>query len=257
MTIPDSVNPGNRPRHPVLRRSLATLLVSGLALLLGGQGWASEPSDSAGLRQIGTYEALISPDYSGHNSLTPVLSPNAIGLGTLANLDGELVILAGIAYRVGTDGKPRRVSGNVRTPFAQAVTFSPQRSGAIAPGTTCAQLADAVSALAGTVSGLVAVRVRGTFADLTTRSVPAQSQPYPALTTVIANQTIFPLGRTPAVLVGFLQGPDFLGVGAPGLHLHALTADRSAGGHVLSCTAGPDVQLSVQRLPAVTIYDSD
>ncbi|MBU6280325.1 MAG: acetolactate decarboxylase [Actinomycetales bacterium] len=248
---------GRRPRRILLRRALVALVACGAALLLGAPGWAGETREPAGLHQIGTYDALISPDYRGQNSLAPVLTSNAIGLGTFADLDGELVILAGIAYRVGTDGVPRQVAGSVRTPFAQAATFTPQRSGPIAPGTSCAQLAEAVNALVGRSGGLVAVRVRGTFADLITRSVPAQTEPYPSLAAVVATQTVFQLGRRNAVLVGFRQGPDFLGVGAPGLHLHALTTDRTAGGHVLSCMAGPDVQLSVQSLPGVTIYDTD
>jgi alpha-acetolactate decarboxylase len=44
---------------------------------------------------------------------------------------------------------------------------------------------------------------------------------------------------------------DVAGVGPPGLHLHGVTRDRSAGGHVLSCIAGSDVQLSVQRADGV------
>jgi hypothetical protein len=32
-----------------------------------------------------------------------------------------------------------------------------------------------------------------------------------------------------------------------------VTADRTAGGHVLSCIAGPDVQLSVQRAAGVQV----
>jgi acetolactate decarboxylase len=95
--------------------------------------------------------------------------------------------------------------------------------------------------------------VRGTFTDLVARSVPAQAEPYPALATVVAGQTVFPLAGSRAVLVGFWTGADLAGVGAPGLHLHGVTADRSAGGHVLSCVAGGDVQLSVEPLDGVTV----
>lgn len=44
-----------------------------------------------------------------------------------------------------------------------------------------------------------------------------------------------------------LRLPHIAGIGAPGLHLHGITEDKTAGGHVLSCIAGNDVQLSVQR----------
>jgi acetolactate decarboxylase len=176
-----------------------------------------------------------------------------LGLGTFDRLDGELVLVGGTVYRVGIDGIPREVDNRLTTPFFQGVRFAPTRSGPVAPGTTCAAIANDVTRMAGGSTGVIAVRVRGTFTDLVMRSVAAQPVPYPNLATAVAGQTVFPLGQRRAVLVGFFTGPDFAGVGAPGLHLHGVTADRSAGGHVLSCTVGGDIQLSVQPLDRMTI----
>ena len=163
------------------------------------------------------------------------------------------MLVGGTMYRVGTDGKPQKIDGTQSTPFFEAITFKADTSGPVAPGTTCANLINTVNALANTTNGVVAVRVRGTFSDLVTRSVPAQTKPYLPLSEVVAKQTLFPLGSRKAVLVGFRTGPDFAGVGAPGLHLHGVTADRTAGGHVISCVAGPDVQVSIQRAAGVNI----
>jgi len=197
--------------------------------------------------QIGTYDYLTSPNYTGLAPVSSILQDQTLGLGTFDHLDGELVMVGGIAYRVGTDGTPRPVSSTATTPFFEAVDFRPDWSGPVAPGTTCGNLLGAVNALAQTDTGIVAVRVRGTFSDLVTRSVPAQTMPYPSLADATAKQVVFQLGSRKAVLVGFRTGADFAGIGAPGLHLHGITADRAAGGHVLSCVAGNDVQLSVQR----------
>jgi acetolactate decarboxylase len=145
------------------------------------------------------------------------------------------------------------IDGSQTTPFLESVKFAPTDSGPVPPGTTCANLVAGVNALARSDTGIIAVRVRGTFSDLTFRSVPAQTVPYPPLSQVVAKQTLFPLGQRRAVLVGFRTGPDLAGTGAPGLHLHGLTADRKAGGHVISCVAGGDVQLSVQRTAGVMI----
>lgn len=229
--------------------SLRLLVIGALAASLVALPTAAEVhgADRADyVQQVGTYASLIAPDYTGLGPIAQVLSPTAIGLGTFDRLDGELMILGGKAYRVGIDGTPRRVPGSRTSPFVQALPFAPDASGPVAPGTTCAQLQRAVDDFAGTTAGVVAVRVRGTFTDLVTRSVPEQSAPYQPLADVVANQVVFPLGKQRAVLMGFRTGPDMAGTGAPGLHLHGLTADRSAGGHVLSCVAGTDVHLSIQ-----------
>jgi len=64
---------------------------------------------------------------------------------------------------------------------------------------------------------------------------------------------VFPLTDVSATLVGFRTGSDFLGVGAPGVHLHGLTKARDAGGHILGCTMGSDVRLSIQRTQGVRL----
>jgi acetolactate decarboxylase len=63
--------------------------------------------------------------------------------------------------------------------------------------------------------------------------VPKQERPYPKLAGAVSNQTIFEFENVSGTLVGF-RTPDFVqGINVPGYHLHFITANRSAGGHVL------------------------
>lgn len=213
---------------------------------------AAAPGDSY-VQQIGTYDYLVSPNYAGLAPIKSASKGTTLGLGTFDHLDGELIMVGGESYRVGTDGTPVIIDASQTTPFFESVKFTPTASGPVPPGTTCANLLAGVNALAKSDQGMVAVRVRGTFSDLTFRSVPAQVVPYPPLSQVVAKQTLFPLSQRRAVLVGFRTGPDLAGTGAPGLHLHGLTADRKAGGHVVSCVIGNDVQLTVQRTAGVQV----
>ncbi len=210
-------------------------------------------ADSTPVHQVGTYDYLVQPDFTGLQQADTVTDHTTLGLGTFANLDGELVMVGGVAYRVPTTGIPERITGKELTPFIQAISFKPTKSGPIPPGTQCSQLVPLINELIGTNQGIVAVRVCGTFTQLEARSVPKQEQPWSSLATVISQQTQFNLNGNKAVLVGFRQGSDYLGVGQPGLHLHGLTHNKKAGGHVLSCTAGNDVQLSVQQASSVSI----
>jgi acetolactate decarboxylase len=231
-----------------------TAVVGAVALLVVSlAGTAVAADEDTWVSQVGTYDYLVSPDYDGLAPVGAVVRGQTLGLGTFDHLDGEFVLVRGVPYRIGVDGIPQPAALTASTPFLQAIRFAPQASGPIAPGTTCAQMSALVDALAKTQSGVVAVRVRGTFSSLVTRSVAAQPEPYPALAAAVAGQTVFTLGERRAVLVGFRTGADLAGTGAPGLHLHGVTADRTAGGHVLSCVAGPDVQLSVQRASGVRV----
>lgn len=234
--------------------SLATAVLAISMAAAAGALPAHAAGDDVYVHQVGTYDYLSQPDFGGLDSLSSVVSDATLGLGTFEGVDGEFVMVAGVPYRVGMDGRPEIVDTQRATPFAQAIDFRPDTSGPVAPGTTCANLAPVVQQLAGTDDGIVAVRVRGTFTDLVTRSVPAQYPPYPTLAEVVAQQATFPLPGRRSVLVGFWQGADLKGLGQPGLHLHGVTANRSAGGHVLSCVVGADVQVSVQRASGVVVH---
>lgn len=243
-------------RLGLLRRTQLIGALAACSLIVGSTVVSAAPETSTTVRQVGTYDYLAAPDYTGLMPAKKVAAGLTLGLGTFDRLDGELVLVAGKLYRVSTDGMPTLVTDDRSTPFFEGVKFKAEVSGPVAPGSTCASLSAAVTALAGNSTGMVAVRVRGTFTDLVTRSVAAQPVPYPALATAVAGQTTFPLGERKAVLVGFYTGSTLKGIGAPGLHLHGVTADRKAGGHVLSCVAGADVQLSVQPVASVEVLTS-
>ena len=215
---------------------------------------APAPLAKGWVTQVGTYDYLVAPDYTGLAPIGDVIGNATLGLGTFDHLDGELVLMGGAVYRVGTDGLPHKADLARTTPFFQAVRFSPQASAAVPAGTACSALTPIIDGLAGTTDGVVAVRVTGTFTSLTARSVPRQEQPYPPLADVVATQTVFPLADVRATLVGFRTGNSAKGIGAPGLHLHGLTTDRSAGGHILSCTTGAQTRIYVQVSRGIRVH---
>ena len=253
MTVPTIIRIRSVKSSVVALSAAVIIVVSPTATMAVPDSTSSQGETGQWVEQIGTYDSLGSPDYDGLAPISAASSGATLGLGTFDQLDGEMVLVGGVIYRVGTDGVPVKVPASRTTPFFEGIRFKPELSGPVAPGTTCANLLAAVNTLASSDSGIVAVRVRGTFTDLVTRSVPAQRPPYAPLSQIVAGQTVFQLGQRTAVLVGFRTAPDLAGTGAPGLHLHGLTADRAAGGHVLSCVAGSDVQLSVQRADGVRI----
>ncbi len=235
----------------VLGLALALLIATPIAREVAAANDA--PTPVRWVAQVGTYDYLVQPDYDGLAPLRSVVGDSTIGLGTFDRLDGELVMIGGTVYRVGTDGLPRRASLSRSTPWFEGVRFTPQASMRLDEGTECSALVPLIDQLAKTSGGMVAVRLIGTFTTLTARSVPAQTQPYPPLAEVVAEQTVFPLQDVTATLVGFRTGSDLLGIGAPGLHLHGLTKARDAGGHILGCTTGPNVRLTIHRTRGVQV----
>ena len=78
-----------------------------------------------------------------------------------------------------------------------------------------------------------AVRADGEFEFVKVRSVSRQERPYQPLEEAVRAQAVFDLQSVRGTLIGFRSPPFARGVAVPGYHFHFITADRSAGGHVL------------------------
>ena len=75
------------------------------------------------LYQVSTAGALVEGVYQGAVSVGVVREHGDFGLGTFEDLDGEMVVLDGHVFRVGSDGAVGEVADDARTPFAVVTRF--------------------------------------------------------------------------------------------------------------------------------------
>jgi acetolactate decarboxylase len=67
----------------------------------------------------------------------------------------------------------------------------------------------------------------------------------------VKDQAVFEFNGVNGTLVGF-RSPDYInGLNVPGYHMHFITADRSAGGHLLDLK----VENATVQLDQITFYD--
>lgn len=182
--------------------------------------------------QAGTIDALLAGQYAGDATIGEVLRLGDLGVGTVQELDGELMILDGEAWLAPANGTLRRVHDSEKTPFAVVTAFSIDRQEE-AEALDYTGIQGRLDDLAGS-SPVIAVRVRGEFTDVQLRSVHKQSPPYPPLAEVVKHQTEWSVPAAAGTLLGFRFPDATSGVEVPGYHLHFLSDDRTVGGHVLS-----------------------
>ena len=184
------------------------------------------------LFQTSTIDALLEGKYDGDISFAELEDRGDFGLGTLEALDGEMIALDGSFYQVRSDGRAYAIDGRMRTPFAVVTFFEPNLSETLAP-MDFETFREHLDLLVGGGASCYAVRVEGDFDYVRTRSVPRQRKPYPPLAEVVEHQPTFELHDVAGSLVGFRFPRYAQGLNVAGYHLHFITADRSAGGHVL------------------------
>ena len=228
-------------------------LIGGIhvARLARDEAAAEIPADHEAF-QASTLDALLRGELRGDLTIGELLRHGDLGLGTLDLLDGELIVVDGEALVARVDGSVERVPEDTRTPFAVVCPFTAEHEGEIGPTEGFAAVTATVDALAPPTATCIAVRIDARISHARLRSVPKQTQATPSLAAAVASQVEFDLGETDATIVGFRFPRDAAGLELPGWHLHLVTADRSAGGHLLdlSVRAG---HIAIERETELTI----
>jgi acetolactate decarboxylase len=188
------------------------------------------------LFQTSTVQALLAGSYDGDVTLAEVLEHGDLGLGTLDGLDGELIVLDGVAWKAELDCTLTRVDPASRTPYAVVVPFAPGEPHALVGPFGENELEARLGPAVTDAKRPTAVRIDGRFAEVHVRSVPRQAPPYRPLAEVISQQRVNVLRDVVGTMVGFCF-PDALdGIEMAGAHLHFAGEERKRGGHVLSYT---------------------
>lgn len=224
------------------------LAVLPLMALTGCAVGAPAPNEPETLTQVSTIDALLEGVYDGVMTFETLRTYGDFRIGTFAALDGEMLAFDGRFFQVTVDGAVHEVSDDMETPFAAVTFFEADLRYAVPEGLDLPGVEAFLDSRLETLNTFYAIRIDGTFAHVKTRSVPAQQRPYPPLTEVTARQSVFEFENIAGTVVGFRCPPFVGGVNVPGYHLHFITVDESAGGHVLELTVSrADVSVDVTR----------
>lgn len=186
--------------------------------------------------QSSTISALLDGVYDSDVTVDDILRHGDFGLGTFNHLDGEMVVLEGICYRLRADGTASRAAGSDHTPFAAVTHFHQDFAIGVGDRMSRAEVISSIDAKITSPNLIYAIRLTGTFAELHTRTVMAQKQPYPPLAEATKGQAENRFTDVTGTVVGF-RTPDFeQGIAVAGYHLHFLNHDRTGGGHILDFT---------------------
>jgi acetolactate decarboxylase len=198
------------------------------------------------LFQVSTSGALVAGRYEGIISAETILRHGDFGLGTFANLDGEMVVLDGSVYQVKGTGEVLEAAPDAAAPFAIVTRFAPQVEIGIDAVATFSDLERHCDALRQSGNIFYAFRLDGHFDYVRTRVVnPPQDGA--GLLDAAKAQSEFRFTDVDGTLVG-LWSPGFSSAfSVAGYHFHFISNDRQHGGHLLDCRAGP-LELKLEAL---------
>jgi acetolactate decarboxylase len=198
------------------------------------------------LFQVSTSGALVAGVSSGAVSAKTILDHGDFGLGTFADLDGEMVVLDGHVYRVQGSGRVTQAVPNAQAPFAVVTRFAPQIDVEVGPFATLAALQAWCDRFRNSGNIFYAFRLDGRFSSIRTRAV-SPSRKGVHLVDAAKSQSEFNFSNIDGTLVG-LWSPGFSSAfSIAGYHFHFISEDRQHGGHLLGCAADR-LQLRMEAL---------
>jgi acetolactate decarboxylase len=226
--IPASLNIALDKENARVGGDRSTVITAALAEYLGAQVHT--------LFQVSTSGALVAGVYAGAVCVGTVLKHGDFGLGTFADLDGEMVVLDGHAYQVRCSGCVGDAGANAQAPFAVVTRFSPQTDVEVGPIATFRDLEAQCDGFRNSGNLFYAFRLDGRFSSVRTRAVspPERGE---RLVEAAKSQSEFRFNDIDGTLVG-LWSPGFSSAfSVAGYHFHFISKDRQHGGHLLDCSA--------------------
>jgi acetolactate decarboxylase len=185
--------------------------------------------------QFSLLAALAADDYTGVAALKEVLASGDFGVGTFDRLDGEMIVLDGTIYQARSDGTVREADMKGTTPFASVTFFKEDGRIDNLEAATLEHVDEQLDRQLPRRNWPYAIRIDGQFAEVTVRSVPAQTPPFRPLVEVVKEQPTWEHQNIRGTLIG-TRCPDWMGtLNVSGYHWHFLSDDRRIGGHVLQC----------------------
>jgi acetolactate decarboxylase len=220
-------------------QTLSAIVIQALERLLG--------DEDKTVFQTSTVDALMEGASTGDMTMGELKTHGDFGLGTFDGLDGEMIELDGKVFQVRADGHAHPVEDSARTPFATVSFFKTDESARLDHPCDQPAMLAAVAAMLPSQNIFHALRIEGRFDYVKTRAVARQNKSV-GLEDATRDEPIFEFHDVEGTIVGFFT-PDYLrGVNVPGYHLHFITADRTAGGHMLDCRTN-DVTIKIHHTP--------
>lgn len=184
-------------------------------------------------------DAMRNGVYVGDLSVGKLREKGDFGLGTFNHLDGEMVALDGIYYRVSPNGKVVQAEGDRKVPFAAVTYFTPDIIFEIQGGITLRQLQEEIIKRLPSFNKSFGIQIHGLMERIQLGgALKLAENDTTGLAKLMETRPVYDAAGVSGTLVGFYNPRFMKNIDLTPFHLHFISDDRSVGGHVISGMSG-------------------
>jgi acetolactate decarboxylase len=226
--IPESLYTALRARISTEKETADHILSAALAQYL------DQPVHT--LFSVSTSSALVEGLYQGALRISHLLEHGDFGIGTFVDLDGEMVVLEGVAYQIAAGSAVRIAPPDTLIPYAVVTRFKEEVSNKEATFGSFNEATGLCDAMRASENLFYAFRIDGQFDKVSAR-VMRPAGHGTGLANAAQKQEELTFEQMSGTLVGLWTPGYASSLSIPGYHFHFIADDRARGGHVLDCAA--------------------
>ena len=188
------------------------------------------------LFSVSTSTAIVEGLYQGALRISRLLEHGDFGMGTFINLDGEMVVLDGVAYQIAAGSVVRIAQPDTLIPYAVVTHFKEEASNKDAAFGSFNGATGLCDAMRVSENLFYAFRIDGHFDTVSARVMRPVGHGT-GLADAAQKQEELAFQNVTGTIVGLWTPGYASSLSVPGHHFHFISDDRTRGGHVLDCAA--------------------
>lgn len=172
--------------------------------------------------------------YEGTHTVKELKTHGDFGLGTFNHLNGELIALDGIIYRIPPNGKVEVASENLKSPFTSLTYFKADFVKTLSFTGSFEELQSKVQELLTTQNLPYAIKIEGTWAEIIVGGAnPVSPEDTTELATLMKVRPQYKAINMKGTMVGYFTPSLLSNVDLSPFHFHFISDDRKFAGHLM------------------------
>lgn len=184
------------------------------------------------LYQFNTLGSLMSGLYDGQLSITRLLKRGDFGIGTFDQVDGEMIVLDGVAYQAQGDNSVHVAKETQMAPYAAVTNHQADLTFEIIGKQPIEAVERKIEEHLTSHNLFHSIKIQGRFESMKIR-MATKTPSGTSFDVVSANQPEYSAQDITGTIVGFFTPAMFHGMSVAGFHLHFLSENHDFGGHIL------------------------
>lgn len=220
-------------------------------------GCSSEKEDM--IFHYSVLKALDNGILEGNMKVGDLKEHGDFGLGTFNKLNGEMIILDHVVYRLSPEGKIMQPDDETLIPYSVITFYHQDDTLSMSGDINYPALSAFVDRRVPSRNLFYAFRISGEFEYIKCGGARNQERPYnKSLVQMLADRPVYEGKNIKGTLVGFWC-PVYIGdINTSGFHLHFLSDDHSIGGHLMGFSARSlEIGYDVKSMYKILLPDTE